>query len=85
MPACPVSTSSAADEQFTVIPLGDCALHPFLNLRTEVGPICRIDSSIHKAKAVRRTDDGITGYIENGPVVDFDEIQVAAETLPCPR
>jgi len=69
-------------QHFAVMPFNDYPLHSFLDFRTEVRAIRRINSPVHKTKAVCWTDDGVTGYAEDGPVVDFDEIQVTTETLP---
>lgn len=64
------------------MPFGYHALSPLLNFRPEMIPIGRIDASVHEAKAIRWTYDGIARNLENGPFVDFDEIQVATETVP---
>lgn len=69
-------------QHFAVMPFDYYALYTCLNLRTEVDPTGRINSPVHKTQAVRWTHDGVAGYVENGPVVDFDEIQVATETPP---
>jgi hypothetical protein len=67
-----------------MMPFNYYTLYPFLNLRTEVGPMGRINSPVHKTKAVCWTDDGVTEYVENGPVVDFDEIQVTTRNAATP-
>jgi len=47
------------------VPFGYHPLNPFLNFLTKMSPIGFIDSPVHKAEAIRWTDDGIARYVEN--------------------
>jgi hypothetical protein len=64
------------------MPFTDRALHAVLDLASEVAAIHPVDSSIHEAEAVGRTDNCIASDLENRSVVHADELQIAAEAPP---
>jgi len=49
---------------------------------TETAEVEGVDATIHKAEAVGRADNGIGGDFQNRAVMNLNEPQVPAESLP---
>src|SRR5262249_35182437 len=71
-----------AHQEFTVMPLADEGLETFLDLSAEMPAVVHVDSAVHVAEAIRRADDGIDAEVKDGPAMNADAIQVAAEPFP---
>ncbi len=74
-----------AHDQFSVVQVGNCILDASLKVCAEVAKVRRIDASIHEAKAVGRTHNGIALQLQDGSAVDTDTFESAAESFPCER
>ena len=42
----------------------------------------RIDATVHESETVGRTDDRITGDVQDKAVMDLNKLQIAAEPAP---
>lgn len=73
----------SAYEQFPMMAVGNLLTNAGLEFATEALQVEGVDAAIHEAKAVRGADDGLAIQIENRALVDLDEVEVAAELLPC--
>jgi hypothetical protein len=71
-----------ADQEFTVMAGADESLHARLEVGSEVPGVQCVNAAVHEPKAVRGADDCVAGQVEDGPEVDANAGEIAAESGP---
>jgi len=71
-----------ADQEFTVMARADEVLQARLKVGTEVAGVQCVNAAVHESKTVGGANDGVARQVEDGPEVDANAGEIAAESAP---